>query len=110
AVYHETLNGVQFGHRHNNFRAVVDPYLIPHDPTSGLLPGISTDAGGAPGEGDGRVQAYNFRVCLTSSPENRLPQTLPLDYDARRYALLARYFKAGGRDTLELIRNIPNGE
>ena len=62
-------------------RRKVDPYVKPGDPASGLLLGI--DAGPAPadGEGDHRVQAYNFRMCLTDVPENRVPFPKPADYD-----------------------------
>jgi len=40
------------------------------------------------------VQAYNFRICLTDSAENRIPITRPADYDSSKYELLARLFKA----------------
>ena len=37
------------------------------------------------------MQAYNFRVCLTDVPENRVPLAKPEDYDPRDYELLARH-------------------
>ena len=43
------------------------PFVVPGDPKSGLLPGISntdTNAPGVFGSGDKRVQAYNFRMFL----------------------------------------------
>ena len=71
----------------------VSPYVIPDDPKSGLLPGISADPYGKPGEGDYRVQAYNFRMRL-SNKEGMVPFAKPEDYDAGRYALLARFMNA----------------
>jgi len=45
--------------------------------------------------GDARVQAYNFRMCLSDDPANRVPFAKPVGYDVRHYELLARYFAAG---------------
>jgi hypothetical protein len=92
ATYGETLNGVQFRDKHN-FLFPVDPYKIPGDPKSGLLWGISPADPGKPGEGDRKVQAYNFRVFLTQAPD-RLPFPRPPGYDPKRYELLARYLNA----------------
>jgi hypothetical protein len=39
AVYGETLNGVQLGSTKHQFLRPVDPYVVPGDPASGLLPG-----------------------------------------------------------------------
>lgn len=42
----------------------VDPYVVPGDSSSGLLPEI-TGVGVEPnGTGDNKIQAYNFRMCL----------------------------------------------
>jgi hypothetical protein len=68
----------------------ISPYKIPDDPESGLLPEISADPPGKPGEGDFRVQAYNFRMHLTQR-EGRIPFPKPDGYDPGRYALLARF-------------------
>ena len=90
ADYQETYNGVQLGHTHQ-FMDSIDPYKIPGDPTSGLVWGISSDTLAPRGTGDKKVQAYNFRVCLTRDPANRIEITKPDDYDANRYELLLRY-------------------
>src|SRR5690606_38585466 len=42
---------------------------------------------------DKKPQAYNFRICLTDSAENRLPITRPEGYDSTRYELLVRLFE-----------------
>jgi hypothetical protein len=94
ARYHETLNGVRAKTPQHQFRVPVDPYVKPGDPSSGLLPLVQADEGAQPGQGDGCVQAYNFRVCYTQVPANRLPHRPPAGYDAARYELLARYLEA----------------
>ena len=92
--YNETLNGVQI-HPTHQFDLPVDPYQTPGDPASGLLPGIESTPAEPPGTGDHRVQAYNFRLCLTRAPGNRIPFAQPAGYDRREYELLARYFATG---------------
>ena len=72
--YGETLNGVQTARAvSHQFTNKVDPYVVPGDPTSGLLPRIHDGDPGKDGEGDKRIQAYNFRTCLTNVPANRVP-------------------------------------
>ena len=71
-------------------RLPIDPYVKPGDPRSGLLPEIASDPCGEPGQGDYRVQAYNFRTFLTNRPD-RVPFPKPQGYEAKRYALLARF-------------------
>jgi choline dehydrogenase-like flavoprotein len=68
----------------------LDPYVIAGDPSSGLLPLIDAGEPGRPGEPAPGVQAYCFRLCLTTA-EDRLPIAPPPDYDARRYELVARF-------------------
>jgi hypothetical protein len=93
AAYGETLNG-QIVYPKHQFDFPVDPYVVAGDPASGLLPGIEP---GLPevGAGDRRVQAYNFRVCMTQREDIRVPFPQPAVYDRARYELLARYLKAG---------------
>ena len=59
SVYNETWNGVQkdaFHHGHW-FKDNIDPYKIPGDPSSGLLPRISSEVPGKNGTGDKKIQA-----------------------------------------------------
>lgn len=93
-LYGETLNGIRAETPHHQFTVPVDPYVRPGDPSSGLLPFIQTGDGGVPGEGDHRVQAYNYRLCFTTNASNRLPVAPPPGYDASHYELLARYLEA----------------
>lgn len=91
--YNETINGVQLMKGHQ-FPDGIDPYKIPGKPKSGLLWGISDGKLLPDGTGDKKVQAYNYRICLTSDPQNRIPITRPDGYDASRYELVLRLFDA----------------
>ena len=104
--YGETLNGVQansintsltglvsrnaFNH---NFIPGVDPYVVKGDPISGLLPNVN-EKPGLEGEGDKKIQAYCFRMCLTDHPENRISFQKPANYDEVNYELLFRNYEA----------------
>ena len=108
--YNEEWNGVQVGvlHHRHHFMTDMSPYVIPDNPSSGLLPRISAEAPGKKGEGDHRLQAYCFRMCLSNHPENRVPFKKPDDYDRNQYALLGRIFKSGWRETFHKFDPIPN--
>lgn len=93
AKYGETYNGVQLSSGHQ-FPDGIDPYVVPGDPASGLVWGITTNELDEKGSGDSLVQAYNFRICLTDNPDNQVPITEPVDYDPTRYELLGRLFEA----------------
>ncbi len=91
--YGETLNGNQPAQaKFHQLNAGVDPYVVKGDPSSGLLPGIEPpDPSFRPGDGDRRVQAYCFRMCLTDDPSNMIPFAKPAGYDEREYELLFRH-------------------
>ncbi len=110
STYGETWNGIQVGvlHHRHHFMSHVDPYVIPGDPSSGLLPRISGEDPGLKGEGDHRVQAYCFRMCLSNHPDNRVPFAKPEGYDSTQYELLARVFATGWRETFDKFDPIPN--
>jgi hypothetical protein len=117
AKYNETINGVRAMTPKHQFTVDVDPYVKPGDPNSGLLSFILPGDGGQPGEGDACIQAYNFRLCYTRIPANRLPLRKPKSYDPARYELLARYLKAlvaaGRKPQLNEFWNpiwMPNGK
>lgn len=94
AAYGESFNGNGTGTNGLNFTVNVDPYLTPGDPASGLLPFIQAGDAGATGAADSKVQAYNYRLCLTSAPSNRRPITAPPGYSEARYELLGRLIDA----------------
>ena len=107
--YGETLNGVQTANAvEHQFAHPVDPYIVPGDPTSGVLPRIHSELPGNDGDGDHRVQAYCFRMCLTDAPRNRRPFVKPAGYDPRQYELLARYLKTGWDNVFHKFDRIPN--
>jgi len=110
SVYGEQWNGVQVGvlHHRHWFMKPVSPYRTLGDPNSGLLPRVSGADPGKKGQGDHRIQAYCFRMCLTNVPENRVPFPKPAGYDPDQYALLLRVFETGWRETFHKFDPIPN--
>jgi hypothetical protein len=120
-LYGETWAGRQPATRpsKHNFPVVLSPFaddgsLLPHVRAPEL------DERGWPrddlGAGDGGLQAYGFRVCLTDRPENRLPLDAPPGYDPAELELLGRLLDdAGDRlaagDLLGLVPDLlPNGK
>lgn len=115
ATYDEEWNGSQVGilhwrHHFGVLKKPIDPYVIPGDPKSGLLPRISADQPKARGEADAGVQAYCFRMCLTDDPENRIPFEKPEGYDPKQYELLLRVYDAGWQETFSKFDAIPNNK
>lgn len=114
AKYGETYNGIYYsakyeprtGHKQPRQNGRVpggqgvwdrdfplDPYVVKGDPSSGLLPLVSEGAPGVPGEAAPGVQAYCFRLCLTTA-DDRLPIAPPESYDPKQYELVARFIEA----------------
>lgn len=113
STYQEIYNGIQFGAPHHKFEKWIDPYIVEGKPESGVLPGITEHICrdfGYQGQGDHRIQAYNFRICLTKDESNRIPFPQPPRYDAERYELLLRYINAGVWDAMKLHKMLPNGK
>ncbi|MEU6778326.1 FAD-dependent oxidoreductase [Nonomuraea angiospora] len=69
----------------------IDPYVVPGDPTSGLIPLIDEDHGLPIGSADGYTQAYNFRFYLTADERHRAEITAPDDYSPDTFELVRRY-------------------
>lgn len=103
--YGETIAGVRRGDTNprvhytqkdkDHFTKDVDPYVKPGDPSSGLLPYIVKIDGLTNGQGDKKIQAYNYRVCLTTDPTLRIPIEKPEGYKEIDHELLLRNFEAG---------------
>jgi hypothetical protein len=110
SVYGEKWNGVQAGifHHGHYFKDKIDPYKIPGDPSSGLLPRISSETPGENGTGDKKIQAYCFRLCLTKHPENKVPITKPEGYDSTQYELLARLSETRWNEFFGKYDPVPN--
>jgi hypothetical protein len=100
SAYGESLAGqfqnVSWSNVYQFCRLPLSPYVEPGNPESGLLPEISSEPPGNVGDGDFKVQAYNFRVFLTDRAE-KIAFPKPRGYDPGRYALLARFLNADPR-------------
>jgi hypothetical protein len=98
SVYGEKWNGIQANppERVHQFEGLkVSPYIVPGDPASGLVARVSPEPPGINGEGDKRIQAYCFRLCMTTHPDNLVPIEKPEGYDPAQYEIFARVFEAG---------------
>lgn len=110
-VYHEKYNGVQkniFQHNHNFHKYKIDPYVIKGDQNSGLLPNIFPNILEENCDGDHKIEAYCFRLCLTKNLENKIPFTKPQNYNPLEYELLIRLYESGWKETFKKFDNIPN--
>ncbi len=107
--YHETLDGIAVRQAvKNQLPPGIDPYVVPGDPRSGLLPGVNPDAGGEEGAGDKKIQAYCYRMCLTDVPENRVPIGKPPGYRESDYELLFRAIAQKQTDHFFKLSLLPN--
>ena len=88
--HNESLAGVRDHTPLHQFRATVSPV----DSSGQTLPEIMPRSKDPVGAADKRVQAYNFRLCMTKTLENRVAWPKPAGYRAARYELLARYLPA----------------
>ncbi|HEX2871653.1 MAG TPA: FAD-dependent oxidoreductase [Polyangiaceae bacterium] len=109
ATYGESLNGVEVAAADSHqFTTKISPYVVAGDPSSGLLPRVKDEPPGVDGEADAKIQAYNYRVCLTNDASNRLPFPKPEGYDATQYELLLRTLLAGSRHVFGKFDPAPN--
>ncbi|HYK87708.1 MAG TPA: FAD-dependent oxidoreductase [Acidobacteriota bacterium] len=88
--YGESLAGVRERTPYHQFTVNISPY----DADGKLLPEVSPGPAGEVGAGDKKVQAYNFRLCLSSDKNNQIPFPKPAGYTPRRYELMARMLRA----------------
>lgn len=109
--YGETLNGVQAARaRYHQFTHPVDPYVVPGDPSSGVIFGVDPEPLKPDGTGDKRVMAYCYRMTLTKEPSNRIPFPKPDDYNPAYYELLIRNLQAGDHRLPLWFNMMPNGK
>lgn len=117
--YGETWAGRQPATRpsKHNFSVLLSPFRA----GGALLPFVrepELDERGWPadrlGEGDGGLQAYGFRLCLTDRAGNGVPFEEPEGYDPAEFELLRRYLAAvelGADQLLGLVPELlPNGK
>jgi hypothetical protein len=102
SVFGETINGVQIRDTHQ-FSSPVDPYIRQGDPSSGTLPFVNERNVAPAGSGDGRVQAYNFRVCMTDDPALKIDWAKPESFDPLQYELARRWFNSPKDEYNELL-------
>ena len=85
---------------------MLDGSLLPH-----VVPPVLDDQGwpvDALGEGDGGLQAYGFRVCLTDRDENRIPFEEPDGYDPGELTLLDRLLERHPYQASDLLGLVPD--
>ena len=90
-----------------------DVFVSPFDDNGALLPLIHARPPVPISQGDGAVQGYGFRLCLTQDPENQVPIPQPDEYDPARFELLRRLLEKKGEslqanDLLVLRPNLPH--
>ena len=90
-TYNESLNGRSVQDSGNQMEVAVDPYW--DDGTT--LPFVWNGSVAEPGQGDNRIQAYNFRLCVTLNASNQLPFPKPDNYNSDDWEILRRMHKAG---------------
>ncbi len=108
-TYGESIAGVQKHSPAHQWGVRVSPFADGMK----LLPLVQPDPPGAPGAGDRKVQAYNFRLCMTQRPDLRMPFPMPPNYSPARYEMLARYLKARPDVKVGQLMNpvrVPNGK
>ncbi len=112
AEYGEPLAGVRPKDRAHQFDFPVSAFDAARKP----LADIQITPRGDLGVADRKVQAYNFRLCLSSDPENQTPYPKPAAYQPGRYELLGRYIDGWTRldgaaprmNNLFIVSNLPN--
>jgi hypothetical protein len=116
AEFGETLNGIFFKtpgmtYNSNDKWAAIDPYVVPGDPKSGFVAGIEGElpAGQKLGDADDRLQSFNYRLCMSAVPENRIAIDKPAGYDEKQYELMLRAYEAG-HDSGFSTQEMPNGK
>lgn len=66
-------------------------YLNAFDESGKLYNGISNEYPGIMGKGDNKVQAYNYRICVTNNIQNQIPFYKPNNYQRENYLLLSAW-------------------
>ena len=76
--------------------AAVSPYLNesarPYDTPANILPHVSAQAPAGVGDADRWVEPFDFRLCFTDSPGNKINFTRPASYNASEWELWRRLY------------------
>ncbi|MCB0338779.1 MAG: FAD-dependent oxidoreductase, partial [Bdellovibrionales bacterium] len=108
-TYGESLAGVVGFTKPHQFLLPVSAY----DDKRAPLPGVSSEPLNELGSGDHKIGAFNYRLCVTKHPENRIPFPTPLNYDPGSFEVLRRYLGKRPKTLLsELFTflEVPNGK
>lgn len=93
--YGETLAGVRERTPKHQFEVKVKA----RDENGKLLPGIQDVPKGEAGAEDKKVQAYNFRICMTKRADIKVPFPKPPKYDPAEFKLLANFIQETANQT-----------
>jgi hypothetical protein len=112
--YGESLAGVRPKDRAHQFDFAVAALDVNNLP----VPDVTATPRGELGAADKNVQAYNFRMCLTKDPSNRIPLPRPKNYGAARWELMVRYLEGWAKhhqraprmNDLFIVSPLPNGK
>jgi len=106
ATYGEALAGITTPGKPVVQRKQFFPRAVsPFDAKGKLLPGISGEPLGRFADGDKKVQAYCFRLCVTDDPERRVPFHKPAGFRPEQYELLSRWIAASPRAVVNDRKN-----
>ncbi len=109
STYGEVRNGIQTVHAvKNQLPDGIDPYVVPGNAASGLLPGVNLFVGGPDGGADNKLQAYCYRMVLTDVVSNRVMVAQPEGYNEADYELLFRAIAAGQTSQFMKFSLMPN--
>ena len=110
AQYNESLAGVTGNVVHgspagNQINVAVEPWVDANVTESGLIPGIDGQWDEVEGDGDDLVQAYNYRLCISTNASNQVAFTAPANYTNSAYVLYQRFISASGITTASSLFN-----
>jgi hypothetical protein len=92
ATYSESYAGIQPHTNTGNFLVAYPIKAL--FPNGTLLPYIKSDSGHPIGTGDENLQAYSYRLCITTNKTNQAPFPKPPNYDPNDFILLQLYINS----------------
>jgi len=98
ASYGENVGGILNPTHKDQYKVAVDPYVVPGDPSSGVIKGVQNEPVGTHGAADRAAMGFCLRLPLTKNPDNKIPITAPPGYKAADYEIYRRYLAAGGKN------------
>ena len=79
-------SSAQYGESGAGIRPSLElPYADAYDENGELYPDLVEDVPGKLGDADPNTQAYNFRLCMTTDPANRIAAVKPENYNREDY-------------------------